>query len=539
MQFFRTAAILSVAAAIATGWTLIQPAIGSASPSGPTTYYVRPGGHDTASGTSPDAAWRSLARASKATLRPGDKLLLLGGRTYHGRLNISPTDAGNALKPILIGSYGHGRAAISAGGSGITVFNTRGVNIRNLIITGNQALRTRTSGIQLYSSRLKGLLGHVYIDRVNISRFGTGIAIGAAHDGAGFRNVRITRSSVHDNLDAGLVSYGPEFNAAAPGYAHSGIYMSRVRAFRNLGDPANTDHNTGSGILLGSVNGAKVTRSVAYGNGGKGGSVTEGPIGVWTYDSTRIIFSHDVSHNNHSSNPHDGGGFGLDREVSHSVMEYNLSYGNHGAGFLLYSATNAVGAQTRNAVRFNLSYGDAREAHHIVGGMAVGGRVNNSVFYHNTIVITHGKQPAFKATGTEHNVKVLNNILMAGYGSVVHAVQPKQPEDVMFAGNDYYSSTGTWTVVWGPSLLFSSLQSWRASTGEEQKALGRATGHMFKPNFVGPLSYSNHGDGFKLRKSSKLRQAGLNLFLYFGIKPAAVTFAGTTYHMRTPNIGAQ
>lgn len=96
-------------------------------------------------------------------------------------------------------------------------------------------------------------------------------------------------------------------------------------------------------------------------------------------------------------------------------MEYNLSYGNHGAGFLLFSAKEAPGAGTNNVVRFNISYNDATGRELVTGGMAAGGRIRNSLFYQNTIVIGRGNtQPAFKVTGLEHNVKVLNNILAGG-----------------------------------------------------------------------------------------------------------------------------
>jgi len=544
MQYLRAGAVLCVAAALAAGWTLLQPAIGSLGQTAPTattaTYYVRPGGNNTASGTSPAAAWRTLSRASRATLRPGDKLLLLGGHVYHGKLTIGPTDAGRPGKPILVSSYGHGRATISSASSGIMIYDTCGVTIRNLVMVGDHALNASKAGIQMYSDLSGRMLGHVFISSVDASRFGFGIAIGAAHDGGGFRNVRIMHTRLHANLDAGLVSYGPDFNPTVPGYAHQDIYVSHVRAFGNLGDPAMVTHNSGSGIELGAVSGATVNRSVAYGNGGKGGATAEGPIGIWAYDSTKVTFIRDASHDNRSNNARDGGGFGLDREVSHSIMEYNLSYGNHGAGFLLFSAKDAPGAGTNNIVRFNISYDDARGRGLVTGGMAAGGRVRNSIFYQNTIVIGRGNtQPAFKVTGLEHNVKVLNNILAGGSSKVVVAAQPMTTGNIAFAGNDYVAPSGVPVFQWGTRHQYGSLAAWRLATGEEHKPLGRDTGLTAWPWFVGPLSVAHGAAGFRLRPDSKLRHAGLNLLRNFGIRPGPVTFAGTPYHLRAPNIGAQ
>jgi hypothetical protein len=541
MRFLRLAAILGVAAVLVAGWTLVQPAIGSVGQSVPTTvtYYIRPGGNDAAPGTSPATAWSTLSRASQAMLRPGDRLLLLGGHVYPGKLDIGPTDAGRPGNPLLVSSYGHGRATISSASSGIMIYDTSGVTISHLAITGSQALNPSTAGIDMYSDLSGRMLGHVFISRVDASRFGFGIAIGAAHDGGGFRNVRITYTSLHANLDAGLASYGPEFNAAAPAYAHKDIYVSHVRVFSNLGDPHEIVHNTGSGIELGAVDGAKVTRSVAYGNGGAGGAKTEGPVGIWAYDSTRVAVTHDVSHGNRSNNAPDGGGFGLDRECSHSVMEYNLSYGNDGAGFLLYSANTASGAATNDVVRFNISYHDAK-GHAVVGSMTVGGKVRSSVLYQNTVVIRPGNiGPAFKVSGLEHNVRVLNNIFVGGSGKVVVAAQPMTTRNIAFAGNDYVAPSGVPIFQWGTRRQFNSLAAWRRATGEEHKPLGRDTGLTAWPRFVGPLSAAHGGAPFRLRPDSKLRRAGLNLFRNFGIRPGPVTFAGLPYHLRAPNIGAQ
>jgi len=187
---------------------------------------------------------------------------------------ISKGDAGNVRSPILVSSYGKGRATIASGTNGVMVFDTSGVIIRNLKVTGNHAKLASYAGIQMFSDRTKGRLGHVYVSKVDVRGFGYGIAIGATHDGAGFANVHVTRSALHGNLDGGLVTYGPEFNPAAPGYAHRNFFVSQVRAYRNFGDPANTTRNTGSGIELGSVSSAGIVISEAFANGGSNGSTT-------------------------------------------------------------------------------------------------------------------------------------------------------------------------------------------------------------------------------------------------------------------------
>ncbi|HEX9030380.1 MAG TPA: right-handed parallel beta-helix repeat-containing protein [Streptosporangiaceae bacterium] len=551
MSFLKVGAVLGVAASLVTGWHFVQPRGGlgvgsSGSSATPVTYYVSPAGRNTATGTSPATAWRTLARASKAALLPGTRLLLRGGHQYSGQLRLGAADGGNPRKPVLISTYGTGRATISSSSSAIVVIDTGGITIRGLTIVGQHAMSPANSGIQMYSDRTTGMFGHVFVDRVNISGFGYGIALGAAHDGAGFANVRITNSALHGNLDAGLISYGPDYNPKAPGYANHGIYVSHVRAFRNLGDPANTTRNTGSGIELGSVASATVVNSQAYQNGGKGGATREGPIGIWAYDSTRVLLAHDVSHDNTSASVHDGGGFGLDRETSDSVMEYNLSYHNHGAGFLLYSALNAPAPQRNNVVRFNLSYGDATGGHHVYGAMTAGGWVDNGTFYQNTIILARGnKQPVVKLTGILHHVRMFNNILVAASGPVVEVVpplnkalaHPMTTADALLAGNDYRATAGPLFVQWGLKTEYFSIGAWRAATGEE-KAAGKAVGLTLNPLFAGPLSGPRGAAGFVLRKGSPLIGAGLNLKLLFGITAGKVDFAGKPYSVTRPNIGA-
>ena len=47
-----------------------------------TTYYVSPAGNDAATGTSPQAAFRSVARVNALDLQPGDQVLFEGGKTF-------------------------------------------------------------------------------------------------------------------------------------------------------------------------------------------------------------------------------------------------------------------------------------------------------------------------------------------------------------------------------------------------------------------------------------------------------------------------
>lgn len=71
-----------------------------------TTYYVSNDGDDEADGTSPEAAWRTLAKVAGAALEPGDGVLLRRGDAWREQLvaNVS----GEPESPITYGAFGQG-----------------------------------------------------------------------------------------------------------------------------------------------------------------------------------------------------------------------------------------------------------------------------------------------------------------------------------------------------------------------------------------------------------------------------------------------
>ncbi|MGI8450201.1 MAG: hypothetical protein ACR2MP_24095 [Streptosporangiaceae bacterium] len=135
------------------------------------TYYVSPSGSNSAAGTSPWHAWRTLSKASSVILRSGTRVLLQGGQKFTGELRLSRHDGGSASHPVLVGSYGHGRATIvERKSNAISITNTAGVVIQDLSIVGRGLAFTYGLGIAAYSSiagtsRLDGLR----IENVSVS----------------------------------------------------------------------------------------------------------------------------------------------------------------------------------------------------------------------------------------------------------------------------------------------------------------------------------------------------------------------------------
>ncbi|MGC0405834.1 hypothetical protein RKD27_008478 [Streptomyces sp. SAI-126] len=510
-------------------------------------FYVSPQGDDGNDGRTPQSAWRTLRHADALRFRPADRLRLQGGARFRGTLSIGQGDAGDPRRPVVIESYGKGRATILASGSrAIEVHNTSGVALRDLVVVGDAAAYRTQDGIAFVSD-LPGdrKLPYVRVSGVEVKNFRNGIRLHGGKEASGFRDVLISDTSLHTNQDAGLVADGPAFDADAPAYAHEDVTVSGVTAFDNVGDPQASERNTGSGIVLGSIRRGRVEQSVAHDNGELSSpDAMEGPEGIWTYDSTRMTLQKNVSYGNRTGSRVDGGGFGLDNNVSHSVMQYNLAYGNDGAGFLAYSAV-ANTAQTGNTIRYNISHDDSRKLQEYGGIVAFGSRVTNLAIYHNTVLITANgavRAPALRLEPSLGSVTVRNNVFVTDGPPIVASQNAFLPSDVTMQGNDYYSPQG-WNLQWGDGS-FTDLASWRLATGQE--TLGqRATGTDVDPCLTQvPLSAAGpnlHGAGptrgaLASQCTHTLTGAAVNL-RNLGVNPGRMDYFGAPLK-GSPGVGA-
>jgi hypothetical protein len=507
----------------------------------PLTYYLSPSGNDAAAGTSPAHAWRSLGRASRAILKPGTRLLLRGGSEFTGQLTLNERDAGNAARPVVIGSYGRGVATIAAGGSAIYVHDTAGIDIGDLNLTGQPLGGAAATGLDVYNDLPAGhRLSHVVVRNITAAGFADGVTFGAKNNGAGFGDVTVSNCVLDGNVNDGLITYGPEFNPGHPTYANQDVNVSHVIAARNNGDPDNAVVNTGNGIVLGSVRDGTIAWSTAD-NNGSDSVATEGPEGIWAYDSTGIVMEHNLSFENRTNNRVDGDGFGLDQNTSDSVMQDNLSYGNDGTGFLVYSGQKNS-AQNHNIVRYNISSGDSQDGNSYYGGISVLGTVADATVYQNTVVTTGA--PALRLGATVNRILVRNNIFMTDYGPIVAADGALPPALAELQGNDYFSAAGSWSVTWGPES-YGSLSAWRAISTEEMAA-GQSSGFAVDPRLTGPVlnlqdqlaGQGSAADGFILRSGSPLLGTGLDL-ASLDMNPGPTNFAGVAESLQHPNVGAQ
>ncbi|MEN3338673.1 MAG: hypothetical protein V7647_2349, partial [Acidobacteriota bacterium] len=334
---------------------------------------------------------------------------------------------------------------------------------------------------------------------------------------------------------------GGIFTYAQNANVHEDVRISDSSAFNNSGK-AGLLYNSGNGITLSSVNGGVVERSVARDNGYLS-DAGNGPIGIWAFNSTRVTLQFNESFHNRTGGEKDGGGYCFDVNTSFSVMQYNYSHDNAGAGYQLAHKPDTY-AHTNNVIRYNVSENDGRE--HDYAAIQTWGRIVNAEIYNNTIYIsvrsssTTGvprailiKNSSITLQDPQH-LHFRNNIIQSAGGIRLVEAQASaldQATDVRFEGNDYFPSGGSFKIVWG-ATTYTSLAAWRSATGEERLG-GRDVGFAVDPELAKPnahLSFNNASMiaglyGYRLKPSSLLIDAGLDLRL-LGIDPGPRDYFG-------------
>src|SRR5262245_42054512 len=217
-----------------------------------TDYHVSAAGDDARDGTAPGRAWRTVARANRQALRPGDRLLFRGGDAFEGNLVVKANGAPSAASPIVIGSYGRGKATIRAGsGTGVACENIGGLVVRDLIVEGEGRRTNKGSGVSILNTLPGGRrLAFVRVENVEARGLGKyGIAVGGwAADGgrSGFRDVRISGCRASDNAYAGIHVFG-RHDFFAKTYCHRDVAVVDCVAHDNPGDPAFLENHSGNG----------------------------------------------------------------------------------------------------------------------------------------------------------------------------------------------------------------------------------------------------------------------------------------------------
>jgi hypothetical protein len=353
-----------------------------------------------------------------------------------------------------------------------------------------------------------------------VSSFRRGIRLHAANGLSGFTQVWVTSNHVHYNLDSGISTYWEAVDYSLDERPFKNISVAYNTVNNTLGDPSKVTGHTGSGILIGSVEDAFIEHNLVFNNGEFNSSPLYGPVGIWALNCRRVVIQYNESYANRSSSVVDGGGIDLDGGCQDSIIQFNFSHDNDGAGIMV---GQFYGAPKMNdiTVRYNLSVNDARRNNY--GGIhlftAPDTTLDRVNIYQNTVFISPGQNDA-AAFGVSNwspglrEVQVINNSFITD-GNVDFIDIPQAGNDIRFMGNNY-DSMGDAFAVHFAGQDYHSLAGWRNATGQEQYD-GQDVGLTAPAGVI--MAGGTAPENYQLLPDSALVDRGLDLVNLFGLDP--------------------
>lgn len=387
----------------------------------------------------------------------GDRLLLRGGDTFTGMVWISGA-AGTQAAPIIIGSYGTGRATIAeSGSSAIFIENCSHLVVQDLNLVGTSGAYDGLVQYNTGTSRTSG----IKVQRCSALGWKIGVAIGGSTATNGIDGLTVEDVDVHDNLYDGLVVYGEVSGWET--YSNLNVTIRRVRAWGNTGQASYTESHSGNGIIVGCTDGGLVEDCEAWGNGANNGWSGGGPVGIWAERARSVVIRKCYSHGNLSNNGVDGAGFDLDIGCVSCTIERCLSVGNAGAGVLLWGSSSSV-------VRHNIIIGNGTTNPYAdihVGG-TVGGPDTNALVYGNTVIskASDTRTPSAVVVDTQTSgAKFINNVLRAP-NTLAEVPSGDTTSIAWFAGNLWWNGKGFRARVGDKTIT--SIKTWRSTYWQER-----------------------------------------------------------------------
>jgi Right handed beta helix region len=529
-------------------------------------YHVDVFGRDDNPGTSPEKAWRTIERANRHDFKPGDRLLFAGSQTFAGNLIIGANDAETPERPVVIGTYGQGRAAIKAGlGTAVLVKDASGVDVRDILCEGAGMSKNHGCGVAFVNTLPGNVrLKHVRIRNVDARGFGCdtkspldssgdfrppagcGVFVGgdpSDKSKSGFDDIEIDGCDLYENEYYGALITGC-WDEKATRYANHGLVVAGCRFHGNAGDPDYRQKHSGSDLLVEDTDGGLVDRCVAWENGALCNQTPGGPCGIWTAGSRRITIQRCESFRNRTGNAPDGDGFDLDGGSIECVLQYNYSHDNDGAGILVYTYPYAPWADRGNIVRYNICEGDAVKLGDY-GAIHVGNDghgMSGIEIYHNTFFAGASARTVVSLHGKDVGVSFRNNLIVAPTGCPL-VTNDHDTDAIIFQGNLYWSGGRAFKTAGAKTC--DSLDAWR-TTGKEMvngKAVGIFADPLLKLSAppVQAIDLTQPGKFARYQPSagSPAADAAIDLKARFNLDRGGLDFLGTkTATGNPPDIGA-
>jgi hypothetical protein len=455
IQRMRRAAMVAISALVASTFLVIaQPAWALN-----TTYYVDAvAGSDANAGTSPGAAWKTLAKLNATTFGPGDQILFHTGQSWAGQLK--PKGSGAAGNPIVISNYGGGALPILDGGSlteGATVFlkNQSYWTISDLEIINDSGRGPFVAsearwGILVHNDGgglLKGItIEDNYVHNVNGCFDCT--AIGNSHTNGGIvvgANLLSVASWKRDSFDGVDIR-----NNVVEDVGRTGIHFEDVSSgFYLWVDPAAISSNItiagnhvsrtdSDGITVRGARNVLIEHNVVEDAGQETSLAQNQPmaVGIWPAKTIDTLIQYNEVYRT-QFNHTDGQGYDVDLSSSNTTLQYNYSEENEG-GFLLLMYSDVADIGQNVTVRYNVSVNDGTANERGIFAFSYGVKPNTNI-YNNTIWLPEGSQADIMHCDTCNvsSAWSFRNNIVANFGSGEYAYPTA---GAVFDSNTFYGN---------------------------------------------------------------------------------------------------
>jgi len=477
------------------------------------TYYVKNGGSDAASGLSDALAWETIAKVNGSSFNAGDSILFKRDSTWATQL--VPPSSGSTGLPITFGAYNTGVDPILSGASvsdwqpvvnisgkdyitidhfkfsdmtsnvytDVTVAGSTYITVQNcsmakvsvghqVLITGNSSyvyVQDNVSSTTLYSGvRLagNGTIRYVYVDRNDFTGTDSTKTTGQSCVEIGSENTQdIQYVWIRDNVihSAGTVGIGLDGQASATTLQH--VYI-QGNIITNCGIDAGVGENI-------AVAGTDVEVSGNTLIAGTGTAVS----GVLLYLNHTGVQTHKVFNNTISG--FTGSRFGIwvqgvtAASYSDILIHHNYLSGNN-VGVFLYPA--AAPATVTAAIYYNVMNGNTAgvQASETTGG----------VLYGNT---TYNSSWGIKLDANATDWTTKNNVISLASSYLVQ-VNAAAESGFIADSNLYYQSS----VAEGEKTLNGGLEAWTGANCDNWDILGTA------PSTVAKESTQIHGGTYSV-----------------------------------------
>jgi hypothetical protein len=294
------------------------------------TWYISSSGSNLNDGLSKEKPFLNFdkvnAESYNGTLQPKDSVLLKGGETFFGTIEIYYG------VDMYIGSYGEGRAIIK-GPRAVLMENTLGCMIENLIGIGENITPSYDGFEFVMWDGTDGFgvgIHTVKINNVIATGFGCrGIAILTNWR---MDSVTVTNCVANDNGWDGISIFGTPTQHI---YDMKNVFISNCKAHNNLGVPLQYSWPTGNGISIMFADSVIMENCEAWGNGGNSFFSKGANSGIYLSELTNARISNCKSFENKGNNLTDlnGNGIFIGGGSQNITIDYCETYGNEAAGY--------------------------------------------------------------------------------------------------------------------------------------------------------------------------------------------------------------